>query len=291
MPLKISARLTALCRTSHERTMWLNRLPDVVEKILLRWSLQFDQPLEGEEASCSFVAAVLHQSGIPAVLKIGVPQMEAQDEFKGLQFWNGDPTVRLLAVDTDVGAMLLERCKPGTTLRRLPEADQDVVIASLLPRLWRKPAEPHAFRPLSTMMEHWTNATLEQSQYWPDVDLVREGLQLFHELPRTAASEVLLATDLHAGNVLAAEREPWLVIDPKPFLGDPAYDATQHLFNCYARLQSDPVGLIRRFANLLGVEAERVRQWTFARLAAEPREDWNRVDTLALARKLRTARV
>jgi streptomycin 6-kinase len=291
MPLKISAGVMALCHTSHERTAWLNRLPDLVEKIMLRWSLQFDQPLEGEEASCSFVAAVRDQGGIPAVLKIGVPHMEAQDEIKGLQFWNGDPTVRLLAVDTDVGAMLLERCRPGTTLRRLPEADQDVVIASLLPRLWRKPAEPRVFRPLSAMLEHWTKTTLEQSQYWPDVDLVREGLQLFHELPTTAASEVLLATDLHAGNVLAAEREPWLVIDPKPFLGDPAFDATQHLFNCSARLQSDPVGLIRSFANLLAVEAERVRLWTFARLAAEPCEDWNNFDNLALARKLRTARV
>ena len=39
-------------------------------------------------------------------------------------------------------------------------------------------------------------------------------------------------TDLHAGNVVRAEREPWLVIDPKPFVGDPAYDATQHLLNC-----------------------------------------------------------
>jgi len=75
---------------------------------------------------------------------------------------------------------------------------------------------------------------------WSDAGLVREGLRLFKELPRTAPTEVLLSTDLHAGNVLRAEREPWLVIDPKPFVGDPAYDATQHLFNCDARLRSDP---------------------------------------------------
>jgi streptomycin 6-kinase len=62
---------------------------------------------------------------------------------------------------------------------------------------------------------------------------------------------MLLATDLHAGNVLRAEREPWLVIDPKPFVGDPAYDATQHLFNCGARLRADPEGTISRFADCL----------------------------------------
>ena len=78
---------------------------------------------------------------------------------------------------------------------------------------------------------------------------------------------MLLATDLHAGNVLRSEREPWLVIDPKPFVGDPAYDVTQHLFNCDVRLRSDPNGTIRRIADLLALDQERVRLWMFARAA------------------------
>jgi streptomycin 6-kinase len=85
---------------------------------------------------------------------------------------------------------------------------------------------------------------------------------------------VLLATDLHAGNVLQAQREPWLVIDPKPFIGDPAFDATQHLLNCIARLRAEPLSTIQRFAELLQVDSEQVRMWTFARLAAEPRQNW-----------------
>jgi streptomycin 6-kinase len=96
---------------------------------------------------------------------------------------------------------------------------------------------------------------------------------------------VLLATDLHAGNILRAQREPWLVIDPKPFVGDPAYDATQHLLNCEARLRADPETTIRRFAELLEVDDERVRLWLFARVAAESRDVWDD-DTLALARAL-----
>jgi streptomycin 6-kinase len=95
-----------------------------------------------------------------------------------------------------------------------------------------------------------------------------------------------LATDLHAGNVLRAQREPWLVIDPKPFVGDPAYDATQHLFNCSARLRSDPEGTIRRLADLLEVDHERLRLWIFARAAAEPREDWSNGDRLDVARNI-----
>ena len=96
----------------------------------------------------------------------------------------------------------------------------------------------------------------------------------------------MLATDLHAGNVLRAEREPWLVIDPKPFVGDPAYDATQHLLNCETRLRAHPDGTIRRFSDLLGLDSGRVRLWTFARLAAEWRGWSNAAGMLDLARLL-----
>ncbi len=84
--------------------------------------------------------------------------------------------------------------------------------------------------------------------------------------PATAA---LLCTDLHAGNVLAAEREPWLVIDPKPFVGDPAYDTVQHMLNCDGRLASDPAGLAARMAALLDLDCDRVRLWLLARCVQE----------------------
>jgi len=148
------------------------------------------------------------------------------------------------------------------------------------------PSAQHSFRPLSALAEYWSDETLAHIKQWPDTGLVREGLRLLTELPRTAPTEFVLATDLHAGNVLRAERQPWLVIDPKPFVGDPAYDATQHLFNCSARLRSDPEGTIRSFADRLGVDHERVRLWTFARAAAEPRDDWSNGDLVALARAI-----
>ncbi len=167
------------------------------------------------------------------MLKLGMPHMEGRDEIEGLRFWEGDPTVRLLEFDAELNAMLLERCVPGTALRARPEPEQDVVIAGLLQRLWRPPSTPSSFRPLSEMTAHWSEETIaNDTKPASDAGLVREGLRLLSELAAGAADGVLLATDLHAGNVLRAEREPWLVIDPKPFVGDPAYDATQHLFNC-----------------------------------------------------------
>ena len=134
------------------------------------------------------------------------------------------------------------------------------------------------------MLAAWAEETRAARQKWTDPELVRAGLGLFEQLS-AAPDDVLLATDLHAGNVLRAGRHPWLVIDPKPFVGDRAYDATQHLFNCQARMTAAPHATIRRFAELLGVDHERVRLWMLARSAAEPREHWTE-DSIALARAL-----
>lgn len=105
-----------------------------------------------------------------------------------------------------------------------------------------------------------------------DPRLARAGVDLFRELPATATDQVLLCTDLHAGNVLAAAREPWLAIDPKPYVGDPAYDVLRHMLNCDERLAADPHGLARRMAGLLGLDPARVLLWLFARCVQESPE-------------------
>jgi streptomycin 6-kinase len=284
--LNFPARLVENCGKAPERLDWLNRLPATLHELEHRWSLSLASPFDGEEGSCAWVAPVVRADGTAAVLKLGMPHLEAEHEIQGLRFWNGDPTVRLLEADDELNAMLLERCAPGTPLRILPEPEQDIVIAGLLKRAWRSPSPPHPFRPLSVMTSYWRDETLRQTVRWSDPGLVSEGLRLFEELPRTAHTEVLLATDLHAGNVLRAQREPWLAIAPKPFVGDPAYDATQHLLNCTERLRSDPYATISRFADLLGVDHERVRLWTFARLAAEPRDSWEDDRRTILARAM-----
>lgn len=285
MTLIIPERLAASCRRTPEDAAWLARVPGAVHELERRWSVTLGPPFDGDEVSCSWVAPAVREDGTPAVLKIGLPHMEAEHEADSLRFWDGDPTVRLLDADHGLNAVLLEACQPGTALRSVPEPEQDAVIAGLLRRLWRVPPAPHPFRPLSAMTALWSEESLAEAGRWPDAGFAREGLRLFEELPRSAPAAVLLATDLHAGNVLRAQREPWLVIDPKPFVGDPAYDATQHLLNCEARLRADPDGLVRRFAGLLGVDHERVRLWLFARVAAESRDDWDD-DSVTLARAL-----
>ena len=250
----VPEQLIATCNQAPERRAWLEQLPRTIRELQERWALSLDAPFEGSEVSCAWVARALRRDGSRAVLKLGMPHMEAAHEIHALRFWDGDPTVRVLEADVELNAMLLERCEPGTVLRELPEEEQDEVIAGLLRRLWRRPPEPHPFRPLSSMIVHWAPAINDT-----------EGLRILEELSRPSGDDVLLATDLHAGNVLRAQREPWLVIDPKPFIGDRAYDATQHLLNCKARMAANPDVTIRRFADRLEVDAERVRLWLFAR--------------------------
>ena len=175
-------------------------------------------------------------------------------------------------VDDETTALLIERCVPGEPLAGRPESEQDGVIAGLLPRLWREPGRDKNFRPLQQMCDAWADSAERKLASRPtsiDAGLAREGIALFRLLPRTAERHVLVCTDLHAGNVLAAEREPWLVIDPKPYVGDPTYDPVQHLLNCEERLRHDPVGLARRLADLCGVDSERLVLWLFARCVQE----------------------
>ena len=286
--IRIPEQVATNCRQTVEGIAWLARLPKVIADLKERWSLMLGSPFE-EEASCSWVAPCVRRDGTPAVLKIGLPHMEAENEIDGLLFWDGDPTVFVLEVDLELNAMLLERCEPGTTLREQPEDEQDRVIAKLLKKLWRTLPNVHPFRPLSEMIARWTEETLQKANHLPDVGLAKEGLCIFEALLNDTPRDVLLATDLHAGNVLQAQREPWLVIDPKPFYGDPAYDATQHLLNCRERLRSKPNTTISRFADLLGVAPERVRLWTFARLASTSSGDWHKAQDLA--RRLMSAQI
>jgi len=147
-------------------------------------------------------------------------------------------------------------------------------VAGLLARLWAQPHDAYPFRPLAQMCEAWAE---EFDNYYAaaavaeklDPGLARAGITLFRELPQTADGQALLATDLHGDNILGAQREPWLVIDPKPYVGDPAYDLLQHMLNCEDRLAADPAGLANRMAGLTGMDAGRVRPWLFARSVQE----------------------
>jgi len=257
MQLTIPKALSQRLSRSPEGSAWLNGLPQAVEEVMERWALTLGAALT-EHATCSWVARCTTQEGDPAVLKLGLPHMEAAHEIDGLLFWAGRPTVHMLNHDRHHNALLLECCEPGRSLHSLPEEKQDVVLADLLRELWHSPEAPPVFRPISDMLHAWSTQARQNALPDTDIGLLEEGSRLLAELTRTSTNTSLLATDLHAGNVLRAERRPWLVIDPKPFVGDPAYDATQHLLNAMGRLTTRPHQTVERFADLLELSSERI---------------------------------
>jgi len=248
-----------------------------------RWFIVIGEPFH-PGGQTAWVAPVRSAGGQDLVLKVAWRHPEGLHEADGLRAWDGQAAVRLhraADLDADTTALLLERCTPGNTLADRPELEQDVVITGLLSRLWRPPPEKTSFRPLSVMCDQWADefelkAAAGRGRL--DPGLAREGMTALRSLPRSAQQRVLLCTDLHAGNVLAAEREPWLVIDPKPYIGDPTYDVLQHMLNCDERLRADPDDFTARIAKLADLDVRRL--WLFARCVQES-PDWPALGDIA----------
>ena len=129
----------------------------------------------------------------------------------------------------DGAALLVERCVPGTTLWELrDEEEANRIACGMLQRLWRPPPPDHVFRPLASEALRWAE---ELPREWSlmgepfERRLIGGAVDAVQELVPTQGELVVVHQDFHGGNVLRAEREPWLTIDPKPLVGERAFDA------------------------------------------------------------------
>ena len=133
--------LVEACREDG-RTRWLAGLPEEIEDVAARWSLTIGEPFEPGGVTAWVAPARSDEFG-DVVLKVGWWHMEGESEAAGLREWRGDGAIRVFAdvrPSRTTTALLLERCAPGASLAAEPEEEQDVVIAGLLRRLWRRPS-------------------------------------------------------------------------------------------------------------------------------------------------------
>lgn len=275
LPFVVPQHLARSAAADREMSGWLPGLADRVRDLAARWDLAVGAPYE-PGGNTAWVAPARTGGGDEVVLKVGRRHPEAAHEADALRLWDGRGAVRLLRHESsaDTLSLLLERCEPGTALTTRPGPEQDEVIAAVLRRTWSTPIDRTPFRPLRELARTWADATAERAAARPGVvrgPLLGAALEVLRERPSPAVGpgDALLCTDLHAGNVLEARREPWLLIDPKPYAGERAYDVVQHLLNCPDRLVADPLGLTARMASLCELDVRAVRAWTFARCLTE----------------------
>jgi streptomycin 6-kinase len=212
------------------------------------------------------VQAAVTAEGVDAVLKIQTPHRESEHEAAALELWDGDGAIRLLAHDPEQHALLLERCVPGTPLAEIGQDAALAVFLELLPRLWKPAGAP--FRPLADEAAWW--AEYLPVQDWSMApDLLEAAREALRDLPGTQGEQVLLHQDLHGDNVLGAEREPWLAIDPKPLVGEREFGVAPIVRSF--ELGHSKRDVLHRFDRLtaeLGLDRERARGWTMAQTVA-----------------------
>lgn len=246
---------------------WVDGLPSLVATQLAAWSLSPDGA--AAHGFCSIVLPVRTEDGATAALKVAFPDDESEHEHLALRRWGGDGAVRLLAADPHHRAMLLERAH-ARNLNELWDIEACEVVAGLYGRI-HVAALPQ-LRPLTGFIRNWTAglSALPRSAAIPR-RLVEQAISLGTDLAEDPASAgTLIHGDLHYENVLAADREPWLVIDPKPMNGDPHYEIAPMLWNRWDELAGYiREGVRRRFHTLVdaaGLDADRARAWVTVRM-------------------------
>jgi len=254
---------------------WLDSLPRLVADCSERWRIRTGEPYQ--PASISLVLPAEREDGSPAVLKISFPDPESEHEATALAHWGGRGAVRLLAHDPERRALLIERCTPGDQLWTLEDEDEATVAAAgVMARFWRPAPADHPFRLLADQAERWAEEVRTQ---WAglgspfDRRLVDEATAACRDLGPSQAATVIVHQDLHGGNILRAQREPWLAIDPKPLVGEPAFDAASLLRDRrWPIREPNARSVIARRLDILverlGLDRERTRRWGIAHALA-----------------------
>ena len=255
-------------KDSESGRAWLAALPQTVVECGAYWRLRLSAPYP--YAFTSLAVPAHREDGSDVVLKVVFIDRETEHEADALRLWDGDGAIRLLDELPTRGALLLERCVPGTPLS---SAGADVamdVLEGLLPRLWKPAIAP--FRSLAEEAATWADGIRTR---WDEAGrpfsrrLLDATLDALDSLPPTQGEQVLLHQDLHAANILAAQREPWLAIDPKPLVGEREFGLAPIIRS--SELGHGRRNVIRRLDYLtttLGLDRERARLWCLAQTVA-----------------------
>ena len=249
---------------------WLATLPLLVEWVSHEWGFRVDAALD-HQGHASVVYAVTARDFGAAILKLSLPHPEARWEAESLRHWGGSGAVHVLRASDDGFTLLLERCRPGHDLWALGVEEQGEVAVEVLPRLWTKVDSGMPFPALADTATRWETVMRSRIKASGLPTAIAERATAWSRELRASQPLRLLHGDFHPANVLAAEREPWLAIDPKCWVGDPAFDLAQWLLNRIIRSapEEQSVALVtdeaRTLAERLDLDPVRILRWSFVK--------------------------
>ncbi|GAB1338143.1 aminoglycoside phosphotransferase family protein [Streptomyces sp. E-15] len=272
MALEPPPRLVrALGETAPAGDDWLARLPGAAERAVAGRGLTVER-VQVPGGRSSLVVLVRLPDGTPAVLKLAPPRARPESERAALAHWSGLGAVQLLESDADDGALLLERLHPDVSVRSLPEARALLEAAGTLRRLWVRPPDGHVFETVAERTGRQAAAMRTSAATDAEVaPLVEAALAARAELLAAPPEHLLLHGTFRQSKVLSGERMPWLAVGPDPVVGESAFDLARLVRDRVEDLIAAPSGpsttrrRIKRLAESLEVDQERLRGWTLFR--------------------------
>ncbi|WP_030686034.1 aminoglycoside phosphotransferase family protein [Streptomyces sp. NRRL B-1347] len=248
---------------------WLRSLPGLVDEAVAGLGLTVER-VQVPGGRSSLVVLVRRADGTPAVLKLVPPRSRPASERAALAHWGGLGAVRLLDAAAADGVLLIERLQRDVSVRSLPEAKSMLEAAGTLRRLWVAPPDGHRFETVAERTGRQAEAMRACAD--PEVTpLVDAALAARAELLADAPEDRLLHGTFRQSKVLAAERVPWLAVGPDPVVGECAFDLARLVRDRVEDLIATPSGAavtrrrVKRLAESLDVEQERLRGWTLFR--------------------------
>lgn len=207
--------------------MWLQQLPAFLEERANELSLVLHPPFA--DLTYHYTCPVRLNDGSNAVLKCTVPNSEFERDVNALLCFNNKTSITVLKHNINQGWILIEQCTPGTNLQDTSDEQSIAIITNLIANRLSEPSSNHCYefptvgRWLDRLDKPIANTLLDKH--------VKNCQHIKQDLLADQFTPLLLHGDLHHGNVLSAQREPYLMIDPKGVVGEALYELTPMMYN------------------------------------------------------------
>lgn len=247
---------------------WMRSLPRILDDLASRWNITIKDPFQ--DMTYNFVAPAVREDKNYVVVKVSVPNRALNNEIAALQAFDGRGAVKLIEALPEEGAFLLEQLRPGEPVLQLEDDETATSIASeVMRQLWKSGLPDGDFPSITD----WAGGLQKLRERFDGgtgpfpTKLIETTEVLFRDLLSSMDEATLLHGDLHHWNILSAEREPWLAIDPKGVVGEPAYEVGAWLRNPFPNILTfdDAKNVIARrldqFVEHLILDRDRLLAW------------------------------